>query len=92
MPADIALRSVTLSAAELLVVDKELGSIDAGKRATLIVTNGDPLEISTQVQLAFIDGASVDLRSRHTQLYEKYHERLRRVQEKRPPLVPAGGQ
>jgi cytosine/adenosine deaminase-related metal-dependent hydrolase len=88
----MALRAVTLSAAELLGIQAELGSIDAGKRATLIVTDGDPLEISTRVQLAFIDGASVDLRSRHTLLYEKYHERLRRAQPPRPPIVPAGGE
>lgn len=80
LPRDVALRSITLSAAELLGVGAELGSIEAGKRATLIVTDGDPLEIPTQVHLAFIDGARIDLRSRHTQLYEKFNERLRRVQ------------
>jgi imidazolonepropionase-like amidohydrolase len=74
-----ALRAVTLSAAELLGVAAELGSIAVGKRATLIVTDGDPLEVATQVKLAFIDGAQIDLSSRHTQLYEKYRERLRRV-------------
>lgn len=78
LPRDVALRAVTLGAAELLGVGAELGSIEPGKRATLIVTDGDPLEIATQVHLAFIDGAAIDLRSRHTQLYEKYRERLRR--------------
>ena len=84
LPRDVALRAVTLSAAELLGVGAELGSIDAGKRATLMVTDGDPLEITTQVQVAFIDGAKIDLRSRHTQLYEKYSERLKRLQEASP--------
>src|SRR5205823_4003470 len=82
---EIALRSVTLSAAEVLGVEAELGSLEVGKRATLIVTDGDPLEIPTQVELAYIDGAPVDLRSRHTQLYEKYRERLRRLQPVPPP-------
>jgi imidazolonepropionase-like amidohydrolase len=91
LPPDVALRAVTLSAAELLGVASELGSVDAGKRATLIVTDGDPLEPTTRVQLAFIDGASVDLRSRHTQLYEKYHERLRRGRESRATHLPADG-
>lgn len=84
LPREMALRAVTLSAAEVLGVEKELGSIEVGKRATLIVTDGDPLEMPTQVSLAFIDGAKVDLRSRHTQLYEKYGERLRRLQESGP--------
>ncbi|MBA3848906.1 MAG: hypothetical protein C0502_02795 [Opitutus sp.] len=71
-----ALRSVTLSAAELLGVEQELGSLDVGKRATLIVTDGDALEITSNVRLAYIDGARIDLRSRHTELHEKYRKRL----------------
>ena len=85
LPREVALRSVTLGAAEVLGVEAELGSLDVGKRATLFVTDGDPLEIPTQVERAFIDGAQVDLRSKHTQLYEKYRERLRRLQ----PATPA---
>jgi imidazolonepropionase-like amidohydrolase len=71
-----ALRSVTLSAAELLGVAAELGSLEPGKRATLIVTDGDLLEITSNVQLAYIDGARIDLRSRQTELHEKYRQRL----------------
>ncbi len=71
-----ALRSVTLSAAELLGVAAELGSLEPGKRATLIVTDGDLLEVTSNVQLAYIDGAKIDLRSRQTELYEKYRQRL----------------
>ncbi len=84
LPREVALRAVTLGAAEVLGVEAELGSLDVGKRATLMVTDGDPLEIPTQVELAFIDGAQIDLRSRHTQLYEKYRERLRRLQPATP--------
>jgi imidazolonepropionase-like amidohydrolase len=84
LPRDVALRAITLSAAEILGVEKELGSIEVGKRATVIVTDGDPLEIPTQVKLAFIDGARIELISRQTQLYDKYRERLRRLHETRP--------
>lgn len=76
LPRDQALRAVTLSAAELLGVEAELGSLEVGKRATLIVTDGDPLELTSNVQLAFIDGARIDLRSRQTELFEKYRRRL----------------
>lgn len=75
LPADEALKAITLYPAQILGVEKELGSIEPGKRATLIVTDGDILEIPTQVKLAFIDGAQIDLRSRHTELYEKYRRR-----------------
>ena len=73
-PAE-ALKAVTLHAAELLGVGAELGSVETGKRATLIVTDGDPLEIPTQVKMAFIDGARIDLKNRQTELYDKYRKR-----------------
>lgn len=75
LPPDEALKAITLYPAQILGVGAELGSIETGKRATLIVTNGDPLEIPTQVEMAFIDGARIELRSRHTELYDKYRQR-----------------
>lgn len=75
LPRDEALKAVTLYPAQLLGVASELGSIEVGKRATLIVTDGDPLEIPTKIEHAFIDGAAIELRSRHTELYEKYRQR-----------------
>jgi len=75
LPVDEALKAITLYPAQILGVGAELGSIETGKRATLMVTNGDPLEIPTQVEMAFIDGAQIDLRSRHTELYNKYRQR-----------------
>lgn len=67
-----ALRAVTLYPAQILGVGDRLGSLEAGKDATLIVTSGDPLEITTQVEAAYIQGRRLDLSSRHTRLYEKY--------------------
>lgn len=89
LPAAEALKAVTLYPAQLLGVGDELGSIETGKRATLIVTDGDPLEIPTQVQLALIDGAEVTLASRQTELRDKYRERIRRVNEQRASGAPA---
>lgn len=76
---DAALRSVTLSAAEVLGVGDRLGSLEPGKLATLIVTTGDPLEITTHVEQAFIGGRSIDLRSKQTELYRKYQEKYRQL-------------
>lgn len=75
LPPAEALKAITLYPAQILGVGGELGSIETGKRATIIVTNGDPLEIPTQVEMAFIDGARIELRSRHTELYDKYRRR-----------------
>ena len=72
LPYEVAIRSITLSAAEILGVADRLGSITPGKDATLIITNGDVLEMSTQVTAAYIQGRQVDLGSRHKMLYEKY--------------------
>lgn len=70
-----ALRAITLSPAEILGVADRVGSIEAGKLATLVIADGDPLEARTHVERAWISGREVDLSSRHTRLYEKYRGR-----------------
>jgi imidazolonepropionase-like amidohydrolase len=80
LPKDEALKSVTIYPAEILGVADQVGSLEENKDATLIVTDGDPLEIRTHVELAFIQGRPVDLSSKHTDLYDKYLERLEQVE------------
>jgi imidazolonepropionase-like amidohydrolase len=70
-----ALKAVTIYPAEIFGVADRIGSIEQGKIANLIVTNGDPLEILTQVRYLFINGRQIPLTSRHTELYEKYKAR-----------------
>ena len=72
------MKSITLYPAEILGVADRVGSLDAGKDATLIVTDGDPLETATQVEAAFIQGRAVDLNDRHKRLWKKYEEKYRR--------------
>jgi len=74
LPEEEALKAVTLYPAEILGV-KELGSIDAGKMANLIVTDGDPLESRTQVKHLVIHGRVTSTENKHTQLYRKYMAR-----------------
>ncbi len=80
LPADEALRSITLSPAEILGVADRVGSLAAGKDATLIITTGDPLETPTQVTAAYIQGRQVDLTDRHKRLWKKYEEKYKRQQ------------
>ena len=75
LPYDVALRSITLSPAEILGVAKRVGSLEKGKDATLFVTTGDPLETPSNVTAAWVQGRSVDLTSRHLQLYRKYQKK-----------------
>jgi len=78
LPAGEALKAITLYPAQILGVAERYGSLAAGKSATLMITDGDPLEITTHVKALWIDGRRVDLRSKHTALHEKYAEQLRR--------------
>lgn len=71
-----ALRSVTLSAAEILGVADKLGSLQPGKVANLVVWDGDPLEVTTQVRHVFIAGKPTALQSKFTQLFRKYEQRI----------------
>ncbi|MGH8003179.1 MAG: amidohydrolase family protein, partial [Limisphaerales bacterium] len=66
LPKDAALKAITLFPAEIFGVADRMGSLDVGKDATLIVTTGDPLEITSNVEMEFIQGKKVDLTSRHT--------------------------
>jgi cytosine/adenosine deaminase-related metal-dependent hydrolase len=70
----------------LLGIADQLGSIEEGKRANLVLTNGDLLQASTQVLALFIDGRPLAPESKQTRLYERYRERLQEVKEGRAPL------
>ena len=78
LPHDVALRAITLSPAEILGVSDRVGSLEAGKDATLFVTTGDPLETPSNVTAAWVQGRAVDLSSRHVKLYEKYRTKYER--------------
>lgn len=71
-----AVRSITLWPAQILGVDSQIGSIEAGKEATLFVADGDMLEIPSNVEYAFIQGRPVDLGDRHKTLRDKYQKRI----------------
>lgn len=79
LPMDIALRSITLSAAEILGVADQIGSLDIGKEASLFIATGDILEITTQVEQAFIHGTTTDMNDRHKTLYKKYQEKYKQL-------------
>ena len=72
---DAAIRAMTLDAARILGVDGEVGSIEAGKLANLVVEKGDALEITSQIEHVIIAGRDVPLDSRQTALYERYMAR-----------------
>ncbi|HUR98791.1 MAG TPA: amidohydrolase family protein [Pyrinomonadaceae bacterium] len=78
---DDALKSVTLYPAQILGIADRLGSIDVGKTANIVVTDGDLLEPRTNIKYLFIGGRLLPLTSRHTELFESFKDR----KESRPP-------
>jgi imidazolonepropionase-like amidohydrolase len=75
MPWEEALKAITIVPAQIFGLDKQLGTIEQGKIANLIVTNGDPLELKTEVRFLFINGKQTSLDNKHKLLWEKYRNR-----------------
>ncbi len=72
LPHDEALKAITLSPAEVWGVADQLGSLDVGKTANVVMANGDPLDVKTDVKQVFIRGLAVPMISRQTQLRDEY--------------------
>ncbi len=79
LPRAEALRAITLYPARVLGVDDQLGSLEPGKIADVVITDGDPLEIASRTEYVFIDGQQVDLSNRQSRFYDKYRARLNRL-------------
>ncbi|HEX6812839.1 MAG TPA: amidohydrolase family protein [Planctomycetota bacterium] len=77
-----ALAAITHDAATIFGVADRLGSLGAGKDATLFVADGHPFALTTKIELAFVQGRTVDLRNKHTELAQKYRERYRQLEGK----------
>ena len=77
LPREEALRAITLYPSQILGVADRVGSLEPGKHATLIITDGNPLETTTHVLAAFIQGRRVDLNDRHKRLWNKYQQKYR---------------
>jgi imidazolonepropionase-like amidohydrolase len=76
LPYEEAVRSLTESPAKILGIDDRCGTLEVGKDATLFISNGDALDMRTNaLSHAFIQGRSIVLRSKQTDLYEKYKQK-----------------
>src|SRR5271155_1266810 len=72
LPYDEALKAITLNAAEVWGVADQLGSLDVGKTANVVMANGDPLDVKTDVKQVYIQGRAIPMTSRQTQLRDEY--------------------
>jgi len=72
LPHDEALKAITINAAEVWGVADQLGSLDVGKTANVVVANGDPLDVKTDVKRVYIQGKAIPMTSRQTDLRDEY--------------------
>jgi imidazolonepropionase-like amidohydrolase len=77
LPADEALKAVTLYPAQFLGFEDRVGSLEVGKDATLLITTGSPLEYATIIEQAYIEGRAIDMEDAHKRFFEKYMEKIR---------------
>ena len=77
LPRNKALAAITLEPAKALGLEKELGSVEVGKRADLVLWKGDPLELSSSAEKMFIGGVEQSLETRQKKLVERYLERVK---------------
>jgi imidazolonepropionase-like amidohydrolase len=75
LPADVALKALTIWPAEIFGAEKDIGSIARGKMANFMITTGDPLDLRTQITDVFIKGRRTPPDDRHSRLWLKYKAR-----------------
>jgi imidazolonepropionase-like amidohydrolase len=75
LPYEEALKAVTLYPAQIFDLAGQVGTLETGKIANVIVTDGDPLELTSEVRYLFIRGQPTSLDNRHKRFFEKYSAR-----------------
>jgi len=69
------MKALTLYPAQIWGVDDQLGSLDVGKTANVAIANGDPLDVKMNVKYGFIQGKSIPMVDRQTELKDRYSKR-----------------
>lgn len=82
LPEEEALKAVTINAAELMGIADKVGSLEVGKQATLIITTGTPLDMTSNVEQSYIQGREIDMNDIQKHFFKKYLEKIRQQQGK----------
>ena len=77
LPEEEALKAVTINAAEMMGVSDKVGSLDVGKEATLLITTGTPLDMTSNIEQAYIQGREINMMDIHKFFFEKYMEKIK---------------
>ncbi len=89
LPPEQGLAAITWDAARVLGIDDLLGSLEVGKDATLVISDGHPLEIGTKAEQVYIRGRAIDMTDKHQRLYRLYREKHRRRQASGESSAPS---
>ena len=76
LPEEEALKAVTINAAEFMGIDDRVGSLEPGKQATLLITTGTPLDMTSDIEQAYIQGRELDMMDIQKFFFEKYMTKL----------------
>ncbi|MCC6931210.1 MAG: amidohydrolase family protein [Gemmatimonadaceae bacterium] len=86
LPEEEALKSVTINAAEFLGVADKVGSLEVGKEATLLITTGTPLDMTSNIIQSYIQGREINMMDIHKLFFQKYMEKIKQQSPKK--VVP----
>ncbi len=72
LPKEEALKAVTINAAEFMGIADRVGSLEPGKQATLLITTGTPLDMTSEIEQAYIQGRELDMMDIQKWFFDKY--------------------
>ena len=75
LPHDEAMKALTINPAQIWGAGDAIGSLEKGKLADLMIVDGDPMDVRTQIRHLFIKGKEITLSNKQIRLYERYMSR-----------------
>jgi imidazolonepropionase-like amidohydrolase len=82
LPEEEALKAVTINAAEFMGIADKVGSLEVGKEATLLITTGTPLDMTTNISQSYIQGREIDMNDIQKHFFTKYLEKIKQQMKK----------
>jgi imidazolonepropionase-like amidohydrolase len=82
LPEEEALKAVTINAAQFMGIDDKVGSLEVGKEATLLITTGTPLDMTSNIEQSYIQGREIDMNDIQKHFFKKYMEKIKQQTKK----------
>ena len=79
LPEEEAIKAVTINAAEFMGLSDRLGSLEPGKQATFLITTGTPIDMTSNILQAYIQGRELDMNDIQKHFFMKYMEKIKQM-------------